>query len=55
MAEEFLGLSKTTVIEWFSLYRDICIKWLAANPPVIGGVSHIVQVDESLISGTQYH
>ncbi len=48
MAEEFWGLSKTTVIEWFALYRDICTKWLAAISPIIGGVGHIVQVDESV-------
>ncbi len=42
MAEEFLDLSKKTVIKWFNLYRDICSKWMVANSPAIAGVCHVV-------------
>ncbi len=55
MAEEFLDLSKKTIIVWFKLYRDICSKWMATNPPVIGGVDHVVQVGEAVISRAKYH
>ncbi len=33
----------------------ICSKWMAANQPIIGGVGHIVQVDEAVISRAKYH
>ncbi len=55
MAGEYLHLSKKTIIVWFKLYRDICSKWMAANQPIIGGVGHIVQVDEAVISRAKYH
>ncbi len=50
MAGEILHLSKKTIIVWFKLYRNICTKWMATNQPIIGGVGHIVQVDEAVIS-----
>ncbi len=55
MAGEFLDLSKKTIIVWFKLYRHICSKWMAANQPIIGGVGHVVQVDEEVISRAKYH
>jgi len=48
---ELLGLDTVhTLPNWFNMHRDLCIDWMRANPPVIGGPGHIVQIDESLIS-----
>jgi len=38
------------VIDWYSFLRDICSRELIANPVQIGGVGHIVAIDESVIA-----
>ena len=51
MVGELLGLDTVhTLPNWFNVHRDLCIDWMRANPPVIGGPGHVVQTDESLIS-----
>jgi len=39
-----------TLHNWFNMHCDLCIDWVRANPPLIGGPGHVVQIDESLIS-----
>ncbi len=52
---EVTGLVKTTVIDWFNFLRDVCANWVRANPPIVGGVGHIVQIDESVVSKAKYN
>ncbi|XP_029635052.1 uncharacterized protein LOC115210589 [Octopus sinensis] len=49
------GLSKSTVIQWYQYMRDICSNNLINNPYQIGGVGHVVEVDESLMCKRKYN
>ena len=45
-----LDLSDKTVVNWKNFLRDICAQHFLQNPPIIGGLGHIVEIDESLNS-----
>ena len=48
MTTENTGLSKMTVIQWFSNHRNICSQYFANNPIQMGGPGIILEIDESL-------
>ena len=48
MTTENTGLSKMTVIQWFSNHRNICSQYLVNNPIQMGGPGIILEIDESL-------
>ncbi|GFO01221.1 hypothetical protein PoB_002772600 [Plakobranchus ocellatus] len=48
-------LDKTTVIQWFQYFRDICSNWLITNPYQIGGPGLKVEIDESLVAKRKYN
>lgn len=52
---EMVGLSKTSIIQWFSYLRDVCSHKLLLEPSTIGGEGHLVQIDESLMSRRKNH
>jgi transposase-like protein len=51
----YLGLSEPTVIDWLNLIREVCSWKLLQLDQKIGGVGHVVQVDESIIYKAKYH
>ena len=42
------NVSKKSIIQWYSYLREICSAYLINHSPRLGGVGHIVEVDESL-------
>ena len=44
-----LDLSATTVVNWFSYCRSVCLDWCADNSSVLGGPGKIVEIDEAKI------
>jgi transposase-like protein len=52
---EMLGLSERTVIDWCNFTRNVCSNYLQKHPYTIGGVGHIVEIDESAVSKRKYH
>lgn len=52
--EEF-SLQEKSVIKWYQHFRDVCSRNLILNEYKIGGVGHIVQIDETLISKAKYN
>ena len=44
------ALSRQICIQWYQYFRYICTNHLIRNPYQIGGVGHIVQIDESLMA-----
>lgn len=50
-AQQMLQIgSKTTMVDWHQLCRDLCMTRLAMNPPLIGGPGTIVQIDETQVA-----
>ncbi len=43
-------LSKKAVIDWYNFCRDICTEFLQRNPPLLGGLGVVVEIDESKFS-----
>jgi len=41
--------TKRTLPDWFNMHRNLCIDWRHSNPYQIGGLGHVVQIDESLV------
>ena len=54
-AVEELCLDKKTIISWYQYFRDICSQILVREEYTIGGVDHIVQIDESLIAKAKHN
>jgi transposase-like protein len=48
--EQHTRVSQPTVVQWLQYLRDECSWDLVQNPRPIGGVGHIVAVDESLVA-----
>ncbi|KAL3069063.1 hypothetical protein niasHT_034293 [Heterodera trifolii] len=49
-----IRLSLHTLIDWSNFYRG-CSRWLLDNPIRLGGVGHVVQIDEALVARRKYH
>lgn len=48
--------SKVLVVQYFRYFRDVCSWKLLNSPPKqIGGVGHIVEIDESAVSKRKYN
>lgn len=54
-AVDMSGLSKPSVIQWYSYLRDSCSHKLVTNPIHIGGVGEVVEIDESLVARRKYN
>ena len=50
-----VGLSKATLVQWYSYLRDVCSNRLVNNYITIGGPGHIVQINESLVTQRKSH
>lgn len=53
--QAMLDTSKSTVVQYFQFYRDVCSTWLLNNPIQLGGVGTVVQIDECVISKRKYN
>ena len=52
----FLNLSKVTVIDIHSFFREICIRYFEKHPIKLGGIGAVVQIDESCFAHkVKYH
>jgi IS1 family transposase len=51
----YTGISKKTCIDYSSLFRDIPSWKFSVDDQMLGGVGHIVQIDESLIFKPKYN
>ena len=47
--------SCNTVVDWMQFCWDIPVAWFLLNPTEIGGVGHVVEIDESLFAKRKYH
>ena len=52
---EKTGLASEAVVNWCQLFRDVGSNYLVNNPRQIGGVGHIVQIDETLVAKRKNH
>lgn len=53
--ESMTGLTRKTIIQWYSRLRDVCSQQLLEHPIQIGGPGISVEIDESLISRRKYN
>ncbi|XP_048246146.1 uncharacterized protein LOC125377279 [Haliotis rufescens] len=44
---KMLSVCENTVYSWYNLYRDLMSRSLLDDPVVLGGVGHVVEMDES--------
>ena len=50
-----MGLDEKTIIRWYQHFRDVCSRFLIKNEYKIGGVGHVIQIDESLIAKAKHN
>jgi transposase-like protein len=50
-----LGISRKSLVDWMNFCRDMCLDYLTANNPRIGGLDHVVEIGESVICRRKYH
>ncbi|XP_023239048.1 uncharacterized protein LOC111637718 [Centruroides sculpturatus] len=51
----FLGLSKRTIVDWYSFYREVCVHDVSSQTEKLGGEGRVVEVDEAKIGRRKYH
>jgi hypothetical protein len=44
-----------TVVDWFQFCRDVPVEYFLNNPSPIGGINHVVEIDESLFARRKYN
>ena len=44
-----------TIVDWLQFCRDVPVDYFLNNPVPIGGVGHIVEIDESLFARRKYN
>ncbi|KAL3094767.1 hypothetical protein niasHS_006062 [Heterodera schachtii] len=52
---EMIVLKMHALIDWANFFRGICSRWLIDNPIRLGGVGHVIQIDESVLARRKYH
>jgi hypothetical protein len=50
-----LAISPKTIVQWFQFFRDCCSNYMEQNPNQIGGLGHVVEINESVISKRKYN
>ncbi|EPB75044.1 hypothetical protein ANCCEY_05864 [Ancylostoma ceylanicum] len=50
-----LGIGHSTVVQWEQYFRDICCEYFRRNRPVLGGVGHVVEIDETCVTKRKYN
>uniref|UniRef100_A0A914I4Z6 ISXO2-like transposase domain-containing protein n=1 Tax=Globodera rostochiensis TaxID=31243 RepID=A0A914I4Z6_GLORO len=53
--KQILRMSEQMLVEWNGFFRDICSRWLIEQPIRLGGVGHVVQIDEALMARRKHH
>ncbi|XP_029653503.1 uncharacterized protein LOC115226631 [Octopus sinensis] len=54
LTSELVGLSISTVTQWYQYMRDITSDYFVRNPYQIGGPGHIVEIDEPMMCKRKY-
>lgn len=49
------GVSIKTLVDYFNFIREVLIFWAAENSEMIGGIGHIVEIDEAQIGRRKYN
>ena len=44
-----------TIVDWFQFCRDVAVSYFLNNPVPIGGLGHVVEIDESLFAKRKYN
>ena len=50
-----LGISHTTIVDWYNFSREVCISILENFSQKIGGPGKIIEIDESKFGKRQFH
>lgn len=50
-----LRLGEQTIVDWKNFLRDICTEKLLRTPTILGGLNHVVQIDETLMTRRKYN
>ncbi|XP_071578824.1 uncharacterized protein [Temnothorax nylanderi] len=53
--EEELGISSSTVVDWFSFCREVCAYWADKCSAKLGGPGRTVEIDEAEIGHRKYN
>ena len=47
--------SDTSIVDWKNFLRDLCLEHFVRHPVAIGGVNHVVEIDESAWTKRKYN
>ncbi|GBM95020.1 hypothetical protein AVEN_29382-1 [Araneus ventricosus] len=50
-----LNVSEPTVVDWKSFCREVCVDMIIRGSKKLGGVGHVVEIDESKFGKRKYH
>ena len=50
-----LGISHTTIVDWYNFSREVCISILEVYSRQIGGPGKVVETDESKFGKKKFH
>ncbi|CAF2047827.1 unnamed protein product [Rotaria magnacalcarata] len=48
-------LGDATIVDWKNFKHDLCVEYFIQHPTIIGGIGHIVEIDESAWTKRKYH
>lgn len=55
LVEHELGISHSTIVDWYNFSREVCLSILELNSQRIGGPGKVVEIDESKFGKRKYH
>ncbi|GBN92595.1 hypothetical protein AVEN_106849-1 [Araneus ventricosus] len=50
-----MNVSEPTVVDWKSFCREVCVDMIIRDSKKLGGVGHVVEIDESKFGKGKYH
>ncbi|KIH59348.1 hypothetical protein ANCDUO_10422 [Ancylostoma duodenale] len=50
-----LGIDHSTVLQWEQYFRDLCREYFLRNRSVLGGIGHVVEIDETCVTKRKYN
>lgn len=47
--------SDETIVDWLSFFREVCAHYFERHQTILGGVTHIVEIDEAVLCRRKYN
>lgn len=53
--QQQVNIAHTTLVDWFSFFREVCLHYCETNSEILGGDDKVVEIDEAKFGKRKYN